>query len=293
MSRPLKTTLTPAVVGLLSVGLLRHWRMVEHDVLAGWLGLAKRAIEREERSPDAIVLEVTHFDAVRGYDKWSATYDDHGWLIAREQGVLESLLPDVVSGRALDAGCGTGRVTELLSRRGYDVVGVDQSEAMLARARSRDIRAEFLLGTLESLPVGDAGFDLVVCCLAITHTDPHQVLRELARATRPGGRIVITDVHPFSVFLGTQASFRDGNQRMGVVPNTEHPIGAYIEAAHQAGLDVTACIEPPFRESDVALITQGYESDYGPGFVAACQKGLVGLPMLMIWDLRKPATASF
>lgn len=115
-------------------------------------------------------------------------------------------------------------------------------------------------------------------------------MRELARAVKSGGRIIVSDIHPFNVLLGGQAAFPIADGEMGIVRNREHSIGAYVEAARAAGLEISACIEPAFREEDVEKIVGRYEDRYGPGFVDACKEGLVGFPMVLIWDLRKRVT---
>ena len=91
---------------------------------------------------------------------------------------------------ALDTACGTGRYAGFLAGRGLRVVGVDGSPDMLARARTRVPRGEFLVGDLHRLPVADAGVDLVVCGLALTHVPALEpVLAEFARVLRPGGTV--------------------------------------------------------------------------------------------------------
>jgi len=96
---------------------------------------------------------------------------------------------------ALDFGCGVGRLTRPLAHRFDEALGVDVSEAMVARARElnaevRDCRfainARADLGELE-----DASFDLVHSRLVLQHIAPAEVtgswLPELVRVLRPGG----------------------------------------------------------------------------------------------------------
>ncbi|TAH39447.1 MAG: class I SAM-dependent methyltransferase [Planctomycetota bacterium] len=77
---------------------------------------------------------------------------------------LPALLREHVRGRkAIDFGCGTGRSTRFLRRLGFDVVGVDISAPMLARAQERDPGGDYRLvqdGTLGGLAAG--AFDLVL-----------------------------------------------------------------------------------------------------------------------------------
>ncbi len=65
--------------------------------------------------------------------------------------------------RILDAGCGTGRVAIRLAELGYECVGVDVDDAMLAEARLAAPALTWLTSDLASLPVAELGhFDLVV-----------------------------------------------------------------------------------------------------------------------------------
>src|SRR5215468_1408143 len=66
---------------------------------------------------------------------------------------LPAIIGEHVQGRsAIDFGCGAGRSTRFLRQLGFDVVGLDISEPMLARARERDPRGEYRL-----VPDGDLG----------------------------------------------------------------------------------------------------------------------------------------
>src|SRR3954470_4664900 len=100
--------------------------------------------------------------------------------------------------RVLDVATGTGLVSEALVRRyGWNVVGLDQSAAMLevARARlARDAalrrRVSFLEGEAERLPFADGEFDHLTFTYLLRYVDdPAATLRELARVVRPGGRV--------------------------------------------------------------------------------------------------------
>jgi demethylmenaquinone methyltransferase / 2-methoxy-6-polyprenyl-1,4-benzoquinol methylase len=100
--------------------------------------------------------------------------------------------------RVLDVATGTGLVALELVRRGRcQVVGLDQSEAMLAGARSR-LAADpalaslvsFVRGEAERLPFGDGEFDSLTFTYLLRYVDDRAAtMRELARVVRPGGRI--------------------------------------------------------------------------------------------------------
>ena len=91
----------------------------------------------------------------------------------------------------LDVGCGSGLTLVLAAQRGAVPSGVDISPGLLAIARARLPRADLREADMESLPFGDAAFDAVTGVNAFQFAgDPRQALREAARVTRPGGRVV-------------------------------------------------------------------------------------------------------
>lgn len=96
--------------------------------------------------------------------------------------------------RVLDVAAGTGLVTAALRARwDCDVVALDQSPEMLARATARcadDPRVETVLGEAERLPFADASFDALTFTYLLRYVDDvPATLRELFRVVRPGGRV--------------------------------------------------------------------------------------------------------
>lgn len=95
----------------------------------------------------------------------------------------------------LDVATGTGMVARALAARGADVTALDQSEAMLAVARSRPAdpaggHITFVTGEAEHLPFEDASFDALTFTYLLRYVDdPAATLMELARVVKPGGRI--------------------------------------------------------------------------------------------------------
>ncbi|GAA3672053.1 hypothetical protein GCM10022224_040290 [Nonomuraea antimicrobica] len=104
----------------------------------------------------------------------------------------------VPGGRALDFGCGAGRLTSALARHFSEVVGVDISEPMLQQARRLDRsggRVRFVHRTAPDLACfDDESFDLVYTDRVLQHLPPElarDYLRELLRVARPGGAVVV------------------------------------------------------------------------------------------------------
>src|SRR4029077_2882671 len=89
----------------------------------------------------------------------------------------------------LDLGCGTGLHAHELARRGYEVVGIDRSEAMLERARSVPTSATFLQGDVRSVDL-DRRFDAVVLLFAVLgyQVSDSDVLAALKTARRHLGQ---------------------------------------------------------------------------------------------------------
>jgi ubiquinone/menaquinone biosynthesis C-methylase UbiE len=127
---------------------------------------------------------------------WESRYPDD--TPAYEAAIGELRLPP--GGRALDAGCGTGRAVPLLRTAvgpAGTVVGLDLTPEMLreAAALGRGTAGLLVEADSEQLPMRDGGFDAVFAAGLVHHLpDPAAGLRELARVTRPGGRLAL--FHP-------------------------------------------------------------------------------------------------
>jgi SAM-dependent methyltransferase len=103
--------------------------------------------------------------------------------------------------RVLDAGCGEGRHCFGCLERGADVVGLDLDLGSLRHAslalRARGAQLGRLGGSVQGdafhLPFRDATFDRVICSEVMEHVHDYRgAARELARVTKPGGRVAVT-----------------------------------------------------------------------------------------------------
>lgn len=268
------------VIGVAGLALLRlaftndtAGRMARAAEIRGLLGQLDH--EARLRAPVG-----TEYDLQSGYQQWSATYDQPLRLFPIEEPPTRALIESIPSGTALDAACGTGRYSTFLAERGHDVIGVDQSEAMLDLARQKLPAADFRRGDLTALPLPGNSVDAVVCALALVHVaDLSSALGEFARVLRPAGRLIISDVHPFLVSLGWQAQFPAAGTQKGFMRLHRHLPSEYITAANAAGMELRSLQEPPLTEA--AAVTPA-----GDILPEANRAAFVGLPAVSIWDFQ-------
>jgi ubiquinone/menaquinone biosynthesis C-methylase UbiE len=219
-----------------------------------------------------------------GYRAWAPSYDEvDNPLIALEEPAVRSLIDTLPPGPALDAACGTGRHARHLVASGHDVVGFDLTPEMLDVARTAVPEAEFVEGDLTHIPAEDARFALVVCGLALAHVaDLDTAVRELARVLQPGGRLVISALHPFQVLLGWHAPFADDEGARHFVREYSHTHADYLAAFRAAGLRLVNCLEPALTAPEVAAKRRAFDN-----IPDAALAAYVGLPAVLVWDVEK------
>ena len=128
----------------------------------------------------------------------ASRFDDELWeLVPAEPGPPPAHLAEFVRGlgpveRALDLGCGDGRVTVLLEAR--ELTAADVSRVALDRARERVPGAALVeLEPDAPLPFADGSFDLVLCVETAEHVRDLQLfLSEIRRVLAPGGELALT-----------------------------------------------------------------------------------------------------
>jgi SAM-dependent methyltransferase len=214
-----------------------------------------------------------------------------------EVSVVHEILGALPTGTALDAACGTGRHAAFLAAQGHRVIGVDTSPDMLDHARRRVPQADFRIGDLHELPLPDDHVDIVVCALALTHLpDLGPPIAEFARVLRPGGHLVIFDMHHERVALGSVPRVRSASGEPGLLTGYRHRAGDYLNAALPLGLQVRRYDElgQPGRADDPAGLPETF--DVGPWDAwpwslleivpAAVDAAWAGTPSTLIWQFQ-------
>ena len=126
--------------------------------------------------------------------------------------------------KILDVGCGTGRHSIELARRGYPVTGVDLSDSMLKRAREKaaaeKVRVDFRKEDARRLPFSDQ-FDLVLmlceAAFPLMETDEmnFKILSGAAAALRHGGKLIFTTLNGLFPLFHSVKEFMDSHSEDG------------------------------------------------------------------------------
>ncbi len=139
-----------------------------------------------------------HETVAREYRYLAARYDEK-WAFYVEATVRETMrrLPLYFGDHMLDVACGTGAFLQAVAAAHPKVrlAGVDISPEMLAVARQRlPVGVKLQVASADALPFRDDSFDIVVTTSAFHFFRvPNEVLNEMRRILRPGGRLVVTD----------------------------------------------------------------------------------------------------
>jgi SAM-dependent methyltransferase len=222
---------------------------------------------------------------VEAYTRLAGVYDEI--VVDPPHGAWASFLHELWSGDeygvhdVLDVCCGTGLLAVELAALGYRVVGLDGSEAMLARARRRlGPQVRFVRSTLPALAV-TGEYDAAVCTFDglnyLTPTDLRSTFAALSRRIRPSGWLVFdvhTDAmmaftvsrpvvhgeeskHRFVISSVVDTRMRTCDSRIEVVPLDGD--GAFSEQHrqhfHRAADMRSALVDAGF---DVTAVTDGY-----------------------------------
>jgi SAM-dependent methyltransferase len=183
---------------------------------------------------------------------------------------LDEIVPS--PGRlTLDLGCGEGRVTRDLQRRGHAVVGIDASPTMLAAA-SEAGPGPFVIADAAHLPFSDGTFELAVAYNVLMDLDELDAgVREVARVLAPGGRCALCVLHPVAEAGGfptrepdapftidgsyfEERSYTETFSHDGLsmtFSSNSYPLERYARSFEQAGFAIELLREPKAPEAAV------------------------------------------
>jgi malonyl-CoA O-methyltransferase len=186
-------------------------------------------------------------DVQQAYDTWSATYDAHKNLTRDlDRTVTNKLLGELSCRSVLEIGCGTGKNTPLLAEIGDLVTAVDFSAGMIAQAKAK-ITAQNVTFRVADItqpwPTADAAFDLITCNLILEHVaDLSFVFAQASRSLAEGGKLFISELHPFKQYQGGKAQFQQ-DEETTYIPAFIHHVSDFLTAAKENALNLLALNE--------------------------------------------------
>jgi cytosine/adenosine deaminase-related metal-dependent hydrolase/ubiquinone/menaquinone biosynthesis C-methylase UbiE len=223
------------------------------------------------------------------FDLWAQVYDSQlNPLLMLEERETASLLPPLEGLDVLDIGCGTGRwLSRLESCRTASLTGIDSSPAMLRCARQKVTDTTLLYQNLSSdPPIDNSSKDLILSSFVLSYLDDLQIFAlECARIVRPGGCLLISDMHP------STAAERDWKRSFHIdgvkieIPARSRVLQEIISVFSNQGFDVQTLIEPTFDLPERTIFeSAGKLTDY---------EELIGVPPIYILKLRRRLSNHF
>lgn len=148
-----------------------------------------------------MIARVAKQEGWQGWDEYAPFYDwENARTLGRRDVPFWRRIAAAAGGRVLELGCGTGRVSAPLAKAGVDLVGVDRSAVMLAKAarRTKALRKSLLLtrGDIRALPFRPRAFSMVLAPYGILQSllgddDLAAALESVGRVLAPAGQFGI------------------------------------------------------------------------------------------------------
>jgi len=191
------------------------------------------------------------------FDLWAEVYDvQSNPLLMLEERHIRPLLPALDGRDVLDIGCGTGRWLSILEQlRPSSLTGIDSSAEMLRHARRKVSKSTFLYQKdCSKIFSEDASKDFVLVSFMLSYlSDLSSFARECARVIRPGGYVLISDMHPRTAMeRGWKRNFHYYEAEVALETHA-WSLDEIVTIFEAEGLRVSTLIEPAFGEPERAI----------------------------------------
>ena len=181
------------------------------------------------------------------YNSWADQYDTNLNKTRDLEGIaLREMLGELQFDTCLEIGCGTGKNSVWLIEKAKELLAVDLSEEMLAKAKAKiaSDKASFQLADInQDWSFVTKQYDLISFSLVlehIEHLDP--IFEKAAQSIVPGGFLYVGELHPFKQYTGTKARF-ETTEGVQIVSCFNHHISDFTEAAKSNGFELISLKE--------------------------------------------------
>jgi ubiquinone/menaquinone biosynthesis C-methylase UbiE len=183
--------------------------------------------------------------------------------------------------KILDLGFGDGRNMPLLSDLGFEIYGVEISEAICRLTEERmpklGVNVEVKTGSNSHIPYGDETFDFVLACHSCYYVAPGEVfrdnLREIARVLRPRGRFIFSLVKTDSYILENAEALADEHYRITYDPRGVRKGGIF--RAFSSKEEIVDEFSTYFSDFALGLCENDFYGTYEKVWIGTCLKNSV------------------
>lgn len=172
------------------------------DIEEGWEWFAFTFNEQEKVKLTLAeindMLSVSEDIAHKAYSRMLIGSDLHSWAkyTKHELNIISQYVPLDKDFTIADFGCGIGRHSNELAMMGYDVVGIDFSETLLAKAKDMNTSTRFICGDCRTIELEEK-FDLILCLYDVigSFVDENEnmaILKNIAKHTKQDGYVVLS-----------------------------------------------------------------------------------------------------
>lgn len=148
------------------------------------------------------------------------------------------ILSSVHFKNALELGCGTGKNTTWLSEKAEQVLAVDLSEEMMAKAKEKTAASNVLFvqaDLTKPWTFANEAFDLITCSLILEHVDDlNFIFNQASKTLSSNGHFYTCELHPYKQYSGSKARF-ETSAGLQVLECFVHHASDYFKAATTAG----------------------------------------------------------
>ncbi|WP_282115956.1 class I SAM-dependent DNA methyltransferase [Cellulophaga baltica] len=176
----------------------------------------------------------------KAYNDWAEGYDvNSNKTIDLDKKASMETLRKLNFSKVIELGCGTGKNTAFLLEKADEIIALDFSENMLAKAKEKikDERVVFKKRDITtSWNIKNDFADLVTCSLILEHIkDLNLVFKQVSETLKNDGIFFVSELHPFKQYSGSKARYEteEGTQEL---ETHVHHISEYIAVAEKNGL---------------------------------------------------------